>query len=196
MWVAALVFTLASFMEFSSAVSLDREVSRLEDVIHKRQLVLEQYAQQTLDLPDDEFVHFEEFPEDMVLYRYFNDTIHSWINQFPIANDDIDFFPFGYRINHLNSRVVTNTPLAYLSLSEQYVNLGSAWYVVNVYIKDNQTVIAALLIQTDYPTENAVLSNKINPNLSLRRQLSIVPVTYDESYIIHGKKRRGTFFCT
>jgi two-component system nitrogen regulation sensor histidine kinase NtrY len=187
LWVAALVFTLASFMEFSSAVSLDREVSRLEDVIHKRQLVLEQYAQQTLDLPDDEFVHFEEFPEDMVLYRYFNDTIHSWINQFPIANDDIDFFPFGYRINHLNSRVVTNTPLAYLSLSEQYVNLGSAWYVVNVYIKDNQTVIAALLIQTDYPTENAVLSNKINPNLSLRRQLSIVPVTYDESYIIHGK---------
>ena len=187
LWMGALLFTLASFMEFSSNESLDREVERLQGVIHKRQQILEDFALKTLQLPSDQFVSFEEFPEDMVLYRYFNDTIQSWINQFPIANDDIDFFPFGYRINHLNSRVVTNTPLAYLSLTEQYVNLGSAWYVVNVYISGNQTIIAALLIQTDFPTENSVLVNSINPNLSLRRQLSIVPVTYDESYIVLGK---------
>lgn len=187
LWIIALILTLASFMEFSSAASLDREVSRLESLIHKRQLILESFARKTLELPNDEFVTFEDFPEDMVIYRYFNDTVQSWVNQLPLANDEIEFFPFGYRINHLSSRVVTNTPLAYLRLVEQYVNLGSAWYVVNVYIKDNQTVIAALLIQTDYPTENAVLENKINPNFSLAKKLTIVPVTYDESYIVHGK---------
>jgi len=187
LWIIALLLTLASFMEFSSAESLDREVSRLETLIHKRQSILESFAYKTLELPSDEFVNFSDFPEDMVIYRYFNDTVQSWINQLPLANDEIEFFPFGYRINHLSSRVVTNTPLAYLRLVEQYVNLGSAWYVVTVYVKDNQTVIAALLIQTDYPTENSILSNKINPNFSLAKKLSIVPVTYDESYIVHGK---------
>ena len=187
LWIVALLLTLASFMEFYSAESLDREVSRLENLIHKRQEILESFAQKTLDAPNDQFISFPDFPEDMVIYRYFNDTVQSWINQLPLANDEIEFFPFGYRMNHLNSRVVTNTPLAYLRLTEQYVNLGSAWYVVNVYVKENQTVVAALLIQTDYPTENATLSNKINPNFSLARKLSIVPVTYDESYIVHGK---------
>lgn len=187
LWIIALLLTLASFMEFSSAASLDREVSRLENLIHKRQAILESYVLKTLDMPSNEFVTFNDFPEDMVIYRYFNDTVQSWINQLPIASDEIEFFPFGYRINHLSSRVVTNTPLAYLSLVEQYVNLGSAWYVVNVYTKENQTIIAALLIQTDYPTENSVLNNKINPNFSLAKKLTIVPVTYDESYIVHGK---------
>ncbi|MFA6770772.1 MAG: hypothetical protein WCR71_06325, partial [Bacteroidales bacterium] len=129
LWIIALLLTLASFMEFYSATSLDREVARLESLIHKRQAILESFAKQTLDLPDDQFVSFPDFPEDMVIYRYFNDTVQSWINQLPIASDEIEFFPFGYRINHLSGRVVTNTPLAYLRLVEQYVNLGSAWYV-------------------------------------------------------------------
>lgn len=188
LWIGALLFTFASFVEFSPPSSIDREVSRLESVIHKRQQLLEGYAMEVMNRPADEFSFIENFPEDMVIYRYFDDTLQFWINQFPISNDDIDFFPFGYRINHLNSSVVTNTPLAYLSFAEQYVNLGSAWYVVNVYIEENQTIIAALLVQTDFPTENAILTNTINPNLSLRKQLSIVPVTFDESYIVHGKE--------
>ncbi len=188
LWIVAVLATISSFLEFSSTGSMDREVERLENLIHKRQEILEKYAEKTLNSPENEFVSFDPpLPEDMVIYRYFNDTLSSWINQLPIANDDIDFFTFDYRINHLNSRVVTNTPLAYLGLVEQYVSLGSAWYIVNIYVKGNQTLVSALLVQTDFPTENSILSNKINPNFSLRRQLSIVPVTYDESYIIHGK---------
>jgi len=188
LWIVAMFLTIASFLEFSSTGSLDREVARLESLIHKRQEILEKFAEKTLSAPHNEFVSFNPpLPEDMVIYRYFDDTLSSWINQLPIANDDIYFFPFGYRMNHLNSRVVTNTPLAYLGLVEQYVSLGSAWYIVNIYVKDNQTIVSALLVQTDYPTENSILNNKINPNFSIRRQLSIVPVTYDESYIIHGK---------
>ncbi len=187
LWLCALFFTIASFLEFSTPGSMDREVARLESVIHKRQQILEQFAVKTLALPENEFISFEDLPEDMVIYRYFDDTLQSWANQLPISNDDIFYFPYGYRINHLNSRVVTNTPLAYLKLVEQYVNLGSAWYIVNVIVKDNQTVVSALLVQTEYPTENSALSNSINPNFYLRRQLSIVPVTFDESYIVHGK---------
>ena len=187
LWLCALFFTIASFMEFSTPGSMDREVLRLESVIHKRQQILEQYAINALSLPDNEFISFKDLPEDMIIYRYFEDTLQSWANQLPINNDDIFFFPFGYRINHMNSRVITNTPLAYLKLVEQYVSLGSAWYIVNVIVRENQTIVTALLVQTEYPTENSALSNSINPNFYLRRQLSIVPVTFDESYIVHGK---------
>lgn len=187
LWLCALFFTIASFMEFSTPGAMDREVARLESVIHKRQQILEDFALKALNTPEDEFISFEDLPRDMVIYRYFEDTLQSWANQLPISNDDIFFFPFGYRINHLNSRVVTNTPLAYLELAEQYVNLGSAWYIVNVAVKEKQTVVSALLVQTEYPTENSALNNRINPNFYLRKQLSIVPVTFDESYIVHGK---------
>ncbi|PKO98665.1 MAG: hypothetical protein CVU13_09545 [Bacteroidetes bacterium HGW-Bacteroidetes-8] len=188
LWICVLGMTIASFMEFSSTGSMDREVSNLESRIHKRQKLLEEFAVKTIKHPIDQFLSFEEeLPEDMVIYRYFDNTLHSWANQLPISNDDIDLFTFGYTLNHLNSTVVTNTPLAYLGVTEQYVSLGSAWYIVNIYSKNNQTVITALLVQTDYPTENTILNNKINPNFSLRRQFSIVPVTFDESYIVHGK---------
>ncbi len=188
LWFIAFIFTIISFIDFTSIGSMDREVARLRSVIHKRQQILEEYTLKTLNSPENEFVTFEDFPQDMVIYRYFNDTLQSWVNQLPIANDDILLFHFGYRINHLNSRVVTNTPLAYLQLKEQYVNLGSGWYIVDVKIKNRQTVVSALLVQTEYPAENSALRNRINPNFSLRKQLSIVPVTFDESYIVHGRE--------
>lgn len=197
LWICAVMITIASFMEFSSAGSMDREVKRLEKRIHKRQAILESFASRALKLDNKEFINFgSELPEDMVIYRYFDDTLQSWANQLPISNDEVGLFRFGYILNHMNSRVVTYTPLAYLRLTEsveQYVSLGSAWYIVNIYVSGNQMVISALLVQTDYPTENTILKNKINPNFSLSRQLSIVPVTFDESYIIHGK-RGGVLF--
>jgi signal transduction histidine kinase len=192
LWILALLFTIVSFLKLSSSGSMDREVASLEDRIHKRQQLLEEYALKALEQPDTLFLYFEDFPEDMVIYRYFNsngiDTLQSWINQFPVSNDDINYYISGYGIGHLNSKNLTNTPLAYVTNVEQYMNLGSAWYIVKRYEKDNMKVISALLVQTDYPTENTLLKNKVNPNLSLKEHFSIVPVAYDESYVIKGKE--------
>jgi len=187
LWILAFLFTIFSFFEFSSSDSMDREVSRLEHKIQKRQKILEDFVNKSMETPDSVFLSFPNFPKDMVIYRYYDDTLQSWLNQLPISNDDIYYFPFDYRINHLNSKGVSNTPIAYVRDLEQYMSLGSAWYIVNKYQKGNMSLVAAILIQTDYPTENNVLKSEINPNFSMRKQLSIVPVTYDESYVIHGK---------
>ena len=190
LWALALFFVIISFFEFTSSDSIDRAVKNLETRLHSRQEVLDTFAKQALDIPKNEFIVFPELPSDMVIYRFCDDTLQSWVNQLPIANDDIDVYPFGYRINYMSSRGVTNTPLAYISQNvgvEQYVSLGSAWYVVKVYKRADVTVISALLIQTDYNTDNEVLKNEVNPNLALSKSLSIVPVTFDESYIVKGK---------
>lgn len=187
LWIVALILAAISFMEFSTSDSLDREVKNLESTIHKRQQVLEEYSRKAIETPDSVFLEFAELPEDMAIYKFYADTLHSWVNQLPISNDDIDFFPFGYTLNHLTSRGVSNTPLAYIGQFERYLSLGSAWYIVNMYTKNQITVVSALLVQTDYPSDNSILKSEINPNLALSKRLSIVPVTQDESYIIKGK---------
>ena len=70
LWVLALMLAIFSFMEFSSPNSMDREVEKLENTIHKRQHLLEEYAQKALDTPDSVFLRFPELPSDMVIYRY------------------------------------------------------------------------------------------------------------------------------
>ena len=64
---------------------------------------------------------------------------------------------------------------------------------MNVYTLENQVVISALLVKTDYSADNSTLENKINPNFYLRRQLSIAPIAFDESYIVRGKDGRALF---
>lgn len=193
LWIFALLFTIASFMDFSTTQSFFNQVERFERQIHKRSELLEEFAREALEHDKEWFMEFDNFPSDMVLYRYVDDTLQSWINQFPIANDEIDFFPFGYRLNHLSSRAVTNTPLAYLVEGEQYLNLGSAWYLVNSYRERGQLIIAALLIRRDYPTENVALKNSVNSNLRLKKQHSIVPITYDEATIVRGRSGEPLF---
>ena len=63
----------------------------------------------------EERLDIEGFPEDMVIYKSHADTIQSWINQFPINNDEVDVIPLWYRLHYMNSRSLFNTPLAYLT---------------------------------------------------------------------------------
>lgn len=169
-------------------------MDRIENRVQKRLALLHQFAQKAFEIPDDEFIEFPDLPQDMVIYRYRQDTLQSWANQFPISSDDIQSFDYYHRINYLSSRGVTNIPLAYIREGEsQYVSLGSAWYVVDRYSQGSTTVFAALLVQTDYHSDNTVLENQINPNLSVSKQLSIVPLTYDESYIVKGLKGEVLF---
>lgn len=192
--VISLALVMFSFIENPGTTSVENQVKKLESRIHKRQIILEKFAKQALDAPDDKFLEIPDLPSDMVIYRYCADTLNSWVNQFPISNDDIEYFPFGYRINYLTSRGVANTPLAYLSLDEQYVNLGSGWYIVKVHSKQGVIIISALLVQTDYRTESENLKNEINPRFKLSKNLSIVPVTYDEAYTVNGKDGGVLFF--
>ena len=194
LWLVALLFIALSFIEFSSSESMNRQVALLEKKIHERQAILDEYSELVRSAPHSEFVRFDNFPEDMIIYRYFDDTLQSWINEFPIADDNTDFYSFAHSLYHMNSRsIVANPPLATLLADEQYVNLGSAWYIVSKSRKFNQTLIAALQIKTDYPTENSALVNRINPRLHSGESLSIVSIAYDEAYIVRSKSGQVLF---
>ncbi len=183
--IAALLL-LVSFIAVPSGAALENYTERLEKRIHARQQILHEYAASALETPVEEWLRFEDFPSDMVIYRYNADTLQSWANQFPVANDEVDVLTLWYGINHLNSRSLYNAPLAYLTDTEQYVNLGSAWYVVKVYRKGLVKVISGLLIKTEFLSNNTILASKINPQLGIKERLNLTPVTFDEGYVVKG----------
>ena len=188
----AVLFALAaavavlSYFAVPSGIEIQEEAARLERKVQGRQAILQGYVQQALEIPVDEWMRFDGLPDDMVIYRYNADTLQSWANQFPVANDEVDVLTLWYRINHLNSRSLFNAPLAYLTEQEQYVNLGSAWYVVKVYRKDAIKIISGLLIKTEYLSNNTILSSRINPELDVKRRMTITPVTFDEGAVVKG----------
>lgn len=182
----AVMLGVLSYFVVPSGLEIQKEAERLEKKVHGRQEILQGYVQQALELPVDQWMRFEDFPDDMVIYRYNADTLQSWVNQFPVANDEVDVLTLWYRINHLNSRSLYNAPLAYLTEQEQYVNLGSAWYVVKVYRKDAVKVISGLRIKTEYLSNNTILSSRVNPLLGVDRRMTINPVTFDEGAVVRG----------
>ena len=171
--------------------SLEGEVKRLERRLQNREKIMERYALEALDNPSDRWYTPKEFPEDMVIYKYNADTLQCWVNQFPISNDEVDAIPLWYTLGYSNSENPWNTPLAYLSDEEQYVNLGSAWYVVKVYKKERSKVIAGLLVKTEYLSENSILVNEINHNISTKRELDIEP--FDNGIAVEGMDGRLLF---
>ena len=183
--LAILFFAISLFVTPTQG-SVEGEVGRLERKLQNRERQLERYALEALDNPVDQWYVPKDFPEDMVIYRYVYDTLQSWCNQFPISSDEVDAIPLWYTLGSANSENIWNMPLAYLSDSEQYVNLGSAWYVVKVYKKERVKVIAGLLVKTEYLSDNSVLVNEINPELNVKRDLEIVPINFDNGIMVKG----------
>ncbi len=182
----AALLLVVSYIAVPSGAGLEDEAAKLEKKIHGRQQILQKYVDSAMDAPVDEWLRFDNFPNDMVIYRYNADTLQSWVNQFPVANDEVDVLTLWYGMNHLNSRSLYNAPLAYLSEQEQYVNLGSAWYVVRVYRKGFVKVISGLLIKTEYLSNNTILASNINPHLGAGKRLNLTPVTFDEGLVVKG----------
>ncbi len=191
-WVlAALLFAL-SFIQYHS-VNIQTETKKVQHRFLFREKILNEYIQKAINVPNDKWLQFDNFPDDMVLYKYNADTIQSWVNLFPISNDEVDLIPLWYRIHDMNNRNLYNTPLAYVSDDEQYINLGSCWYVIKIVKEKNVKIIAGLKIKTQYIVENSVLTNTVNRHLGLKKGFTSVPVYIDDGHVIYSSDGDALF---
>lgn len=181
----ALVLMSLSLINYSS-VPVRHEARRVQKALISRERILQDYVDRALAVSPNEWVSFNDFPEDMVIYKYCADTIQSWVNRFPINNDEVDLTPLWYHLNDMNSLSLYNTPLAYLAQGEQYVNLGSAWYIVKVCRSDNAKIVAGILVKTEYVTENTALRNSVNAKLLLKSKYDTVPIYVDDGNVVFG----------
>ena len=186
LFLLAIVLLALSSIRTDYAARLQRQVNRVERALHKRERLAEQYAYRALQAGDNEWIDFEDLPEDIVLYCYQADTMKSWTHQFPINNDEVDVYPYSYRLQFTSNRNLYANPLAYIGLEEKYVNLGSAWYVVTTqFDRDRKTkVVTGILIKTEYPGSS--VPNVVNKHLHLRDGYTTVAISDDDTAIVYG----------
>ena len=163
-----------------------RQVARVARQLHKRELLAEQYALKALQASDEDWIDFDDMPDDIVLYCYKNDSMKCWTHQFPISSDKLDAISDAYRLQYMNNRNLNSTPLAYIGVREKYINLGSAWYVVTTqFLRDYRTkVVTGILIKTEYPGSS--IPNTVNRHLRLRDGYTTVPIHSDDASIVYG----------
>ena len=165
---------------------LRRQKNRVERSLHKRELLAERYSYRAIQAMDNDWVDFDDLPDDIVLYCYQADTMKSWTHQFPISNDEVDVYPYSYRLQFMSNRNLYAMPLAYIGMREKYVNLGSAWYVVTTHFtKDRKIkVVTGILVKTEYP--GSAIPNVTNRHLHLKDDYTTLAINDDDTAIVYG----------
>lgn len=181
--VICLLFSMVNY----SSTPIRSEAVKVQKALLSREAKLQKYVDRALEISPREWLDFDDFPDDMVLYKYSADTIQSWVNLFPLNNDEVDLAPMWYRLHDMNNMNLYNNPLAYLSEGEQYVNLGSAWYVVKTFKEKDIKIISGILVKTEYVSQNSALQNSGNVKLRLNPRYDTVPVYIDDGYVIYGR---------
>lgn len=173
---------LLSFLQSGLPDDLSSEAARLQDNLHKREALLDEFAYKALDEPADKWLDMPDLPEDMVIYRYVGDVLQSWAHQFPFANDDLregSIYQIFRSEHYLEGQSRFLYPFSYLSGKEQFVNVGSRWYVIKSYVKDQTRVIAGLLVKTDKRVADALGMSVVNPHLGIPEDVDIQPITFE-----------------
>ena len=167
--LALLVASLLTNQSNPDTESTAREVGRR---VENRLAILENYAQQALKADPQAWLRLEDLPEDMVVYRYHEDTLKSWAHQFPLRNDDIRSLTLFQRLGDGRSNAAS--PLAALTSTLTYVNYGPKWYLARSIREGEQTVIIGLEIVNELKSSPF---NGVNPRFRLSDRYSVQPLT-------------------
>lgn len=147
-----LAVSLVVLIVYSSANhgsrQIDREARMLSKRLEQRVRVMDEYVDKALSEPKDGWLDLGNLPSDMVVYRYCSDTLQSWVNEFPVYNDNIvssTYFPF---ITDPGRSFLS--PLSSIGDSLCFINLGQSWFLAKSKTSYNCTVIAGLEVSTVY----------------------------------------------
>ena len=186
--VISAVLFLVSMLEIFSNSHTEAIAQRTGRVIESRLAKLEEFIGQT-ESPDAEHtLQLHGLPEDMVIYRYVNDSLKSWCNQFSIINDNISARLEIQKLTSQRNRIVS--PLNNVTEELSFMNLGPKWYLIKAIDRKNgEKIIAGLEIQNTLMTDLYRSGNGVNPNIRLSDRFTILPLNYSEGspVIINGK---------
>ena len=168
---AAVVFAVSLFSG-NRRSNVEGAAEELGEKMERRMALLDKYIDQALHTPLTEWMDLEKLPEDMVVYRYVDDTLQSWANQFPIRNDDIRPRTLVQRLG--DSRDNLTSPLSDVPEHLIYANHGPKWYLEKAVQGDGCKVIAGLEIVNELQAGSL---NGINRHFRLDARYSIRPIS-------------------
>ena len=178
---AVILFTLSFFWDRSEGIS-ESIAQHAGLKVEKRIDLLESHVNDILNNPDQHSC-LENLPEDMVIYKFVNDSLVSWSNQFPILNDDISNRLVFQRLTNLKSRLTS--PLTDVSEEYSYMSLGPKWYIIkSVNGENNEKVIAGVEIKNTLIDDIRRNENGVNPRLNIPGHYSVLPLNYSGGSLV------------
>lgn len=168
--VLSLVIFILSLANIGGTGNLERTVSKTEDKLQARIEALDKLISNTLSVDPEANTEPEKIDDDLVIYRYVNDSLVFWNNQFPILNDDISRKMVFHRLSPIDNRI--ESPLADVTQEFSYMQIGTKSYLTK--FQDgvwNDRVIAGIEITNSL--------GKINPAFGLKVPYSVQPLSYN-----------------
>lgn len=166
-----MVIFILSMTNISGAGNLERLVSKTEKRLEKRIEALNSLISKTLATDPSAYSSKpEDIDDDLVIYRYVNDSLVYWNHQFHIMNDDISNKMVFHRLSPIDNRI--ESPLIEVTEDLTYLSIGSKWYLAkSVEGKWNDKVIAGIEIRNSL--------REINPHLKLHAPYAIQSLSYN-----------------
>ena len=176
LFILAVVLFIMSASGNNTGDDTDDVARKTEKLIENRISELDHHVDNVIgSLPEDMLK--VELSEDMVIYRYVNDSLVAWINQFPIINDDISTRMMIQRLTNFRVRLIS--PLVQTQKEFSYVSLGPKWYIVKeVDGRNNDKFIAGLEIKNTLIDDLRKTENGVNPRFRLPGRFSIQPINH------------------
>ncbi|MBR2162515.1 MAG: GHKL domain-containing protein [Bacteroidales bacterium] len=169
----AFSFFMMSMIGNSGESKTSEVAERTAERLEKRLSVLDGYVMEAMDTREG---CLEDVPDDMVIYKYENDSLQSWSNQFPIINDDISRRLVVQRLTDISDRV--HSQLINADEKVSYMNLGPKWYVIKSYEgEDNIRIIAGIEIKNNLIDDLNSNDNGTDPYLRIGDRYSVAPIT-------------------
>ena len=174
LFLLAVVFFVISIAGNETGDNTLKVARKIENKVAKRAAMLDGYVEDVLST-EPKTVRIVDIPDDMVIYRYVNDSLITWINQFPIINDDISSRMMIQRLS--NFRVRLTSPLLLAENEFSFVNLGPKWYLIKETAGQyNDKVIAGIEVKNTLIDNLRKTENGVNPAFKLPRRFSIEPI--------------------
>ena len=186
--VISAVLLLLSMLEIFSNSHTEVTAQRTGRVIESRLAKLEEFIRQTENPDGEHMLQMHGLPDDMVIYRYVNDSLKSWCNQFPVINDDISARLEIQKLTSQRNRIVS--PLNDVTEELTFMNLGPKWYLIKAIDRKNgEKIIAGLEILNTLMIDLYRSGNGVNPDIRLSDRFTILPLNYSEgsAVVINGK---------
>ena len=153
----------------SDVNSAAEEMSRKVEL---RMSQLDGYIQQALEGDHNNWLDLQGLPEDMVVYRYVEDSLQSWINQFPLRNDDIHLRTLVQRLGDARSTLAS--PLEDASAQVGFMNYGPKWYLVKAVEGNGCKVIGGLEIVNELASGS---QSGVNRHFRVNERYSVRPLS-------------------
>ena len=175
--VLSLLF-LALSMARNPVGDIEKIADKAESRLAARMKILDTYIQKALETEEGSWPEISKLPDDMVIYRYVNDSLQSWSNQFTVLNDDISSKLVFQRMSNMMDRIVS--PLSEIEEKVSYRNIGPIWYVTkSVTGTKNDRIIAGLEIKNTLIDGIRTNENGVNKALQLSNLYSVHPLSYN-----------------